>query len=191
MFGTVMNTEEIPRDINLCQSYLKRDKLNGVLTAIPVIDTRKATFFKVWYPIEPEVRADLLKVYTEEAVQSMQTQIEKQEEVRIYNKSQNKGKIPDEELEAVYAPQFYPVHYISDDEIPQSHKFVDTLGTVYVLATHMPPLSLDLLQQLAYCEFCVKSMCENIEVTLQTSMRYDFFYDVGDNHKVYFFLNIQ
>lgn len=181
----------IPHDTGLCQEFVERDS-GGGLCAVPTIDTRRATFFKVQCPLSDAVRQALSECYTEAQIASIETQAREAEAVRLHNRQLQEGKLDAQTLDELFGAQFTPVTHMLAEELHEPRCVEDAKrGRLYALATHMPPLSLDLLQQLAYCDLCIRQLCDSIcEYNALTQLRFSFFYDVTDNHKVYFFLSV-
>jgi hypothetical protein len=61
---------------------------------------------------------------------------------------------------------------------------------LYSEATHLPPLSLDLLQMQCYLENCVKNLCIGMAIEPTARVYYDFFLDRANQYKLYLFLCI-
>ncbi len=186
LFGQVIHRDTITQ-ADLMNRFMARDQETS---SIPVIDVRMARHIKLRHPFDQETIAQLQSVgYCDETITMIGESCRAEEEYRLRLIAHNKGRVSDSELEAAFGAQFIPLTHIPLDALAQPCiTDCDELPPVRSIATHMPPLSLDLLQTQSYIEACVKNLCEGVTVTAKTRVYYDFFLD---KNKLYLFVSFQ
>lgn len=190
-FGQLIHEKTIKR-ATLKQRFLDHDS-SGSLTAIPVIDTRRVTHLKLSHPFNQETMEKLQALgYSEQEIQYIAQMAAERESHRLRQIKTNKDKVSDLELELKFGAQFLPLTHIPPDTLCQP-RITDCGGKWPIIlseATHLPPLSLDLLQMQSYLESCVQNLCYDQNVQVGSQIYYDFHLDRQDQYKLYLFLSI-
>ncbi len=110
--GDRLNIEAVPHDPGLWleSPSAVRSATSSRGRVVPVIDTRRVQFYRVDYPLTKKQRADLTTAgFTKAEIDRIVADARQEDERRLYDKEQQKGKLAPDMLDALFAPQFVPV----------------------------------------------------------------------------------
>ncbi len=193
VYGRIVHPKTYAHNKTFAAAYQAVDELY----LIPVIDVRRVKHFALTWPLNFATLEQFKECnFSEERIQQIRDDIEKREQNRLYQIEYNRKKGETEQALSVFESQFYPMTLLDDDELPEPRQTQCANDVrLFSVATHLPPLHLDLLLMQNYFETCVCEVLCQFDCTLSCASRvyYDFHFERTSNNdicKVYIFLSI-